>query len=104
MLEVRYNKQTKKVTGWWGNRHGNHDIKLKNRPDEEIIYLDINVPDKPIEAWLMKANLSGLETNPAFIEPVLPQDLRVEIDDLKVRVESLEKKKQLGELFKKGGK
>ena len=52
MLEVRYNKVTKKVTGWWGDRHGNPEVKLKNRPDEVIVMVDMDLPDKPIEELL----------------------------------------------------
>jgi len=49
MLEVRYNIDTKQVTGWWGSRHGNHDVKLRNRPNEAITYLDIPVPSHTLE-------------------------------------------------------
>ncbi len=46
MLEIRYNKTTKELTGWWGDRHGNYEVKLKNRPDEAMVLLDIPIPDK----------------------------------------------------------
>ena len=72
MLEIKYNTVTRELTGWWSSRHGNHEIKLRNRPDEAIITLDIPIPDKPLEAWLMKADLSGLEANPNYIEPEPP--------------------------------
>ncbi|MBA7649171.1 hypothetical protein ES703_56965 [subsurface metagenome] len=72
MLEVRYNINTKKITGWWGNRHGNHEAKLKNRPDEAIALLDTPIPDKPLEAWLYDETTQSLVPNPDFIEPYDP--------------------------------
>ncbi|MBA7658970.1 hypothetical protein ES703_66933 [subsurface metagenome] len=89
MLEIRYNKQTSEITGWWGSRYGNHEVKLKNRPDEVIIMLDIPIPDKPLGAWLF--DNGKLISNPSYIKPELPRDLVAELDDLKVKVENPEK-------------
>lgn len=86
MLEVRFNTITKKVTGWWGNRHGNHEIKLKNRPDEAMVMLDIPIPDKPLRAWLYDKDTESLVPNPDYIEPTPPRDLPTEIDDLKAKL------------------
>ncbi|GAI17015.1 unnamed protein product, partial [marine sediment metagenome] len=66
MLEVRYNKDTKEITGWWGTRHGNHEIKLKNRPDEAIAMLNIPIPDKPLAAWLYDEATQSLVDNPTY--------------------------------------
>ena len=69
MLEVRYNTITNQVTGWWGNRHGNHSLKLKNRPHEAIVELDVPIPDKPIDAWLYFPNNDSLTLSGDYIEP-----------------------------------
>ena len=87
MLEIRYNTQTKKVTGWWGNRHGNHRTKLKNRPWDAIVMLGIPIPDKPLEAWLYDGKT--LIPNPDYVEPEPPRDLIAEIDNLKAEIEIL---------------
>ena len=87
MLKIRYNKQTKEVTGWWGNRFGNEEVKLKNRPDEIIVMLDIPIPNKPLEAWLFD---DMLIPNPGYSEPEPVRDLAAEIDDLKAKVKILE--------------
>ena len=129
MLEIRYNTQTKKVTGWWGNRHGNtrwvknpldfgysealvellqtkqewddvaekevtlyeiEGLKLRNRPNEVLVLLDIPIPDKPLEAWLYTGK--KLIPNPDYIEPEPPRDLLAEIDTLKAEIEILKNK------------
>ena len=69
MLEIRYNKHTNELTGWWGSRHGNHTHKLKNRPDEVITTLNLPIPDKPIEAWLYFPNNDSLTLSGDYIEP-----------------------------------
>ena len=84
MLEIRYNKITKELTGWWGDRHGNHEAKLKNRPDEAMAMLDIDIPDKDLSAWLYVGK--KLIPNPAYVEPIPPRDLLAEIDVLKARL------------------
>lgn len=66
MVEIRYNTKTGEVTGWWGSRFGNHDVKLRNRPDEAIVGLDIPIPDKPTEAWLCDG--VKLTPNPDYVE------------------------------------
>ncbi|KKK51009.1 hypothetical protein LCGC14_3119290 [marine sediment metagenome] len=88
MLEIRYNKTTKELTGWWGSRHGNEEVKLKNRPNERLALLDIPIPDKPLDAWLFNTN--KLIPNPNYIEPTPPRDLVAEIDDLKAKIKILE--------------
>lgn len=72
MLEIRYNKSTKELTGWWGNRHGNYKAKLKNRPDNVMAMLDIPIPDKPLGAWLYDEATQSLVPNPDYIEPKPP--------------------------------
>ena len=72
MLEIRYNKTTKELTGWWGDRHGNHDVKLKNRPNGAMALLDIPTPDKPLDALLYDGD--KLIPNPGYIEPEPSRD------------------------------
>jgi len=91
MLEIRYNKNTKKLTGWWGSRFGNHKDKLKNRSGEAIAKLDIPIPNKPLGAWLYDKNTKSLESNPGYIEPLPQRDLMAEIDELIDKVAALEK-------------
>ncbi len=88
MLEVRYNKTTKELTGWWGNRHGNEDVKLRNRPNEAIALLDIPIPDKDLAAWLFDTD--KLIPNPSYVEPKPARNLAQEIDDLKAKIKTLE--------------
>ncbi len=86
MLEIRYKTDTKEVTGWWGNRFGNEEVKLKNRPDEAMAMLDIPIPDKSLEAWLFDSD--KLIPNPDYVEPETPKpvrDLAAEIDELKAK-------------------
>jgi len=90
MLEIRYNKSTKEITGWWGSRHGNQDVKLKNRPDEVMIILDVAIPDKPSEAWLYDEATESLVSSPAFSEPGGSRDLAAEIDNLRARLDIIE--------------
>ena len=98
MLEIRYNKNTKELTGWWGNRYGNHEVKLRNRPDEAMAMLDIGILDKDLSAWLFDGD--KLIPNPAYVEPLpcrelVPEDylaeitvLKAEIDELKARMDN----------------
>lgn len=90
MLEVRYNKDTKELTGWWGDRHGNHDVKLKNRPDEVMALVDIPLPEKEINAYLFGGD--KLIPNPAYVEPEPPFDAKAEIAELKAEIEKLKAK------------
>ncbi len=89
MLELRYNKTTKELTGWWGSRHGNHDAKLRNRPDEKMALLDIPIPDKPLEAWLCDGK--KLMPNPNYVEPEPPRDREAEIDELRAEISEMKK-------------
>lgn len=69
MLEIRYDTITKELTGWWASRFGNHEAKLRDRPDEAIVALDIGIPEKPLEAWLYDEAGESLQPNPDYIEP-----------------------------------
>lgn len=69
MLEIRYNTNTREVTGWWATRHGNHEVKLKNRPDEVIVLLDIPIPEKPCNAYLYDEATQNLIPNPDYVQP-----------------------------------
>jgi len=92
MLEIRYKKTTKELTGWWGDRHGNHEAKLKNHPNGAIVTLDIPTPNKPLGAWLFDEVTQSLVSNPDYVEPEPPRDLLAEVDKLEARIEKLEKK------------
>ncbi len=87
MIEIRYNKTTKELTGWWATRHGNHDAKLRNRPDEKMALLNISIPDKPSGAWLF--DRGKLIDKPAYVEPEPPRDLEAEIDQLRAQIAGL---------------
>lgn len=93
MLEVRFIKSTKELTGWWGSRFGNHPAKLKNRPDEAMVTLNIGIPEKPLGAYLIQNPDTNpmLIPNPSYVEPPAPRDVEKEVDDLKKRLEKLEK-------------
>ena len=88
MLEVRYNTITKEVTGWWGNRHGNHEVKLRNRPNEAMAMIDIPIPDKGLDAWLYDEATQSLMPNPDYIESEPPRDLAAELDILVARMDA----------------
>lgn len=129
MLEVRYNTQTKEVTGWWGNRHGNtrwvrnpidfgyseeeiesletrqewddelgeeitlyeiEGLKLRDRPDEVLVLLDIPIPGKRPEAWLCDGKT--LVPNPDYVEPEPLRDLQSEIDSMRLELDMLQNK------------
>ncbi len=92
MLEIRYNTITKELTGWWGDRHDNHNVKLKNRPNEAMALIDIPVPGKPLSAWLYDEATQSLVANPSYIEPKPPRDLGKEMDTLKAEVDKLKVK------------
>ena len=72
MLEVRYNQETKAVTGWWDSRFGNHEVKLRDRPDEVIVMLDIPVPPKPLGSYLYDEAAQTLMDNPDYVGPSPP--------------------------------
>ena len=88
MLEVRYNKDTKEITGWCGdpNQFGN----LGRYPNEVVVVLDIPIPDKPMDYWLYDDQ--KLKQNPDYKEKPEPRNPLEEIDKLTSRIESLEKK------------
>lgn len=61
-MEIRYNKKTKEVTGWWLSRFNNHEIKLSNRPNEIIVNVNTNVPGKslPLNSWLFNKDTQSM--------------------------------------------
>ena len=91
MLEVRYNKDTKEITGWWGSRFGNKEIKLKNRPSEAIVTLDIGVPETDLTAWLYDKGTKSLIPNPSYTEPKPEWNLYAEVDELEAEVTKIKK-------------
>lgn len=87
MLEVRFNTATGEVTGWWGNRHGNRAIKLKNRPNETLTYIDTEVPAVTLRSLLCTG--TELIPNPDYIAPLPDRNLEAEIDALNVELINL---------------
>lgn len=79
MLEIRYNIDTKEVTGWCGDskQFGN----LKDRGNEAIVVLDIPIPEKSGDAYLY--NGITLVPNPDYVEPEPVFDAKAEILKLK---------------------
>ena len=90
MIEIRYNNGTKVVTGWCADPGQWHH--LDRGRDETIVYLDIPIPEKVCLAYLYDEATKSLISNPDYVELVPPRDLATEIDNLKVKVEKLEKK------------
>lgn len=66
MLEIRYNLDTREITGWCGDpaQFGNLD---RGWPTEEIDILDIPIPPKPLEAYLYEDGV--LSDNPDYRPP-----------------------------------
>ena len=87
MLEIRYIKGTGILTGWWGDRHGNEAVKLKNRSNEAMTILDIPVPGKSPDAWLFDEQTQSLVVNPSYVEPAPPRNLQTEIDELQAKLD-----------------
>lgn len=94
MLEVRYNTETKELTGWCADPE--QFGYLKDRGNEVVVVLDIPIPDKPMEAWLFDEVTQTLIPNPDYVEPEPPRDLAQEINGLKARVKELEIKGRIG--------
>lgn len=92
MIEIRYNTSTKEPTGCCGDetQFGNLD---RERPREAIVIVDIPLPEKTIFAYLYDEATQNLIDNPDYVEPLPPRDLAAEIDELKAKVEKLEKEK-----------
>ncbi len=90
MVEIRYNKIAGELTGWWANRFGNHEVKLKNRPGEAIVMLNIPLPDRKLYDWLYDETTKSLIPNPNYIEPAKNRDAFAEIDSLEARIKKLE--------------
>ena len=87
MLEIRYIKTTKELTGWCGDEHqiGNLD---RDRSEEAITILDIPVPPLGLKAYLCDGET--LVDNPDYIPPEPPRQFAEEIDTLADRISSLE--------------
>lgn len=93
MLQIRYNILTGEVTGWWGSRRKiKNYAKRRNRPNEKLITLNIDKPDKPMEAWLFDITTKKLIPNPDYIEPVPKRDLLAELEAMEKRIKELERR------------
>lgn len=90
MLEIRYNKTTKEITGWCGDetQFGNLD---RGRSEEAVIILNIPIPSLSCEAYLLvnPDTVPKLVDNPNYVEPPPLGDLTAEIDELKAEIEKL---------------
>ena len=89
MLEIRYYVDTFKLTAWCRDEtaFGNLD---RGRENEAITVVDFN-PDKPMNAYLFDRKKATLVIDPKWVEPLPPRDLASELDDLKIRLTTLEK-------------
>lgn len=85
MLEIRYNTDTKEVTGWCGDpeQFGNLD---RDRDNEVIIVLNIPIPEKSCSAYLYDEATQSLIDNPDYVEPEPPRDPLAEIDEIKTKI------------------
>lgn len=71
MLEIRYNTDTKRVSGWCGDEK---EIGLLgNRAGEEITIIDMGVPSGPLAAYLYDPIGKSLIDNPDFVGPEPPR-------------------------------
>lgn len=76
MLEVRYNLETKVVTGWCSDedQFGN----LGDRDGREaLIILDIDSPPKPCRAFLYDETAECLIDNPDYPQPQPPRSIHL---------------------------
>jgi len=85
MLEVRYNKDTKEVTGWCGDPKEFGNLK-KRGGVEEVVLLDIPIPNNLCIAYLYDEATRTLKDNPDYVQATIRNPL-AEIDDLKARME-----------------
>lgn len=91
MLEVKYIQETGVITAWAGSpEHTGGHYEPEAR--EAVAVLDIPAPEKPCSAYLFHFGTQSLIDNPDYVEPEPPRDPLTEIDNLKARVEKLEKK------------
>jgi len=89
MLEIRYYVDTFKLTAWCRDEtaFGNLD---RGRENEAVALVDFN-PGKTMNAYLYDLKKTTLIIDPKWSEPIPPRDLASELDDLKVRLTTLEK-------------
>ena len=90
MLEVRYNTETKKLTGWCGD-FKQLSFLIKRWGIEEIVFLDIPIPPKDIDAYLYDEVTGTLIDNPDYVGPP-----PTEMEKLKTRIAELEAAKVSG--------
>lgn len=97
MLEVRYNKDTKKVTAWCGDPKQFNIMGCWHY--EAIVIVDISIPEKSCLAYLFDETTQTLIADSDYVEPkpirnplVEIDELKAKYDELKTKVETLEKK------------
>lgn len=86
MLELRYNTDTKQVTGWCGDETAFGNLE---REGHTVVILDIPIPEKVSLAYLFDEATQSLIDNPDYIEPEPVKDLEAEIDELKANYDGL---------------
>ena len=89
MLKIRFNSQTKILTGWT-DRKEEFDL-LTAREGENIAIFDIAKPITHSEDYEYYAFKNGELTDSGKPEPIPVRDLAKEVDNLKARIEKLEK-------------
>lgn len=90
MLKLRYNQMTKQVTGWCGYED-RFDKFTARHPDDLTVLLDIPIPPLGSRAYLYDEQNEAIIPNPDYV-PHLHRNPIKEIDNLKKRIEELEKK------------
>ena len=87
MLEVKYGIETRMLGGWCASKANFGGLKPNDR--QAVAMLDVDIPQNPPDAYLVKADLSGLELNPDYKYGEPPRDLEAEIDELGAEIEKL---------------
>lgn len=92
MLKVRYEMATNKITGWCAFAE-NWDSLIAGE-GEDIIWLENydGVPSMETDFYFLNDVKDAIIVNPNYIKPEPVRDLAAEIDKLKARIETLEKK------------
>lgn len=91
MLLIRYRKDNQQLTAWCADEKRFERFVARD-DNENIVILDIPIPDKPITAWLYDETSIKLIPNPDYREPSPIRNLPAEIDELKTKVAAIEGK------------
>lgn len=88
MLEIIYDKLTKQIKAWNSDTKSLNSYKLKE--DESRVILDIDPPNLQTDWYIFDEVKQSISGNPDYIFTP-PRDPFAEIDDIKVRLEIVEK-------------